>query len=272
MPTALELALQRLTECSTEKPSFPEAVVEAIILLDLFRGALGFDRETSKRQVRAGHGKSDIVLELNKKPKVSIVVEIKQHGCLSNKNKRDAAVRQAAGYALKLKPPQHYGIVTDGNYWTYFMAKPENKERGNSKTKYDPQEIRKILEFTVTDNPELAHVVLIRSNKNTLHKLFRLLGAIHGDITKDSLDELLDKGFTERVQYLTSKAQLANLTCADADTDIIKMLYKGGAPLIPPIFGSMTIFPPKAAQRQKPPVSKSHVKKKPTKTGDKSSP
>src|SRR4028118_875376 len=50
---------------SDRKPPFAESVIEALILLDLFRTALDFDPDTSRRGVKVGtHGKADIVLHL----------------------------------------------------------------------------------------------------------------------------------------------------------------------------------------------------------------
>ncbi len=64
----------------SEKPPFPESVIEAALLLDLFRDQAGlrFTEKSARRQqvLRGGNRCMDILLRLN--PKTKVVVEIKQ--------------------------------------------------------------------------------------------------------------------------------------------------------------------------------------------------
>lgn len=204
------------------KPPFPEAVIEAVLLLDLFRGALGFDAGTSRHQ----HNKIDILLDVAKKS--HIVVEVKQHGKLRLERKLDNAIKQATLYVLHLKSAQPFAIVTDGNRWVY-LAIEKPVASPSATPSRSPHRIHKLMQFSVQSHPELAHLILKRSNRNTLQRLFELLSCVHQHLTPDSFKELMRKSLPDRVDFFKVKALEAKIKWAQADAEIIQSLFDGAS-------------------------------------------
>lgn len=219
MPDQLTIALDRLKQCASEEPPFLEAVIEAVVLLDLFRGALGFDQDSAKHSSRINTDMIDILLTSEKQNQV--VIEVKRPDKLNGKDDAVNAMKQATRYLLQLKPLQHRGIVTDGNRWIFFMV-----ETPPVRKKYL---LRKLLDFDVASQPMLAYRVLKRCKKGSLLHFFAVLEAVHGDNDQTLLKAMKKMSFQERMQTLQSKASEASMVMTPADIGVFQKLYAKNA-------------------------------------------
>ena len=214
--TALTAALKRLQRwCTIGLCS--ESAIEAVILIDLFHDALGFNKVSSEHlKSLPGGGQPDIVLRPSKTAKV--VIEVKKPNFLDKPKTYDYsknfvdAIQQAASYVRKLE--QEFGIVTDGTNWTYFLV-PRN----------DDQHIYRLVSFNIKQHPVIARKVLSRSKKGTIMQFLNVLATIHRDMDKKKFDKLMNKGLTQRVQQLISDAELADVKVDRADRAAVRALY-----------------------------------------------
>lgn len=250
MSIHLSTALERLEQCSEEKPPFAEAVVEAVLLLDVFRGALGFDASTSRHQ----HNKIDILLDVAQKS--HIVVEVKQHGKLKPERRLENAIKQATRYSLHLRSAQPFAIVTDGDFWVYLaIEKPPASSTGTGSRA--PYRIHKLLYFHVRSQPELAALILKRSHHNTLLRLFRVLLCVRQNLTAISFTRLMNKNLDERVEFFKDKAQEVELKLVQADVEIMQSLFSGGADVASSLSREVPIeFRPTSVPKRKRKLSK----------------
>jgi predicted type IV restriction endonuclease len=216
---------------STERPRFEEPVIEADLLIDLFRAELDFDGKkksaTHQHLVRKGNGKVDILLRIN--PKTKVIVEVKQLGVLEpdiNKGGWMDAVEQAARYVRDMK--QEYGIVTDGLYWLYFSV----RSCGNFRR------VHRLIWFHVKTHRRLALEILDRSRKRTLKRLLDVLDVIHGDMTVERFDEWMSDGTQATVGHLMAKVRNKLGRARAADEKVIRAIYDRKtkpSELIPPL-------------------------------------
>src|SRR4029078_9010461 len=93
--------------------------------------------------------------------------------------------------------------------------------------------------------------VLQRSHRNTLHKFFRFLEAVHSNMTPTAFEVLKDKSLEQRVDYLITTAKTAGCTPSQPDKAIIEELYKGGGALIPSLFESLPVIEAKPSRHKK---------------------
>lgn len=238
MPTLTthHVVLQRLGQWSAEQPPFREAAVEAVLLFDLFRGVLGFNTKSAKRQVRAADktkkviiGRTDIVLHL--RTTVKVVVEVKRFDTFDSETKTTAAIKRAAEYMRIMG--QEYGVVTDGITWIYFRVKRHANYH----------QIHRLIRFSIKKQPSLALIVLKRSHKGTLGHLFELLVAMHENMTEVEFIKLMDQSQQERAEELTQKIEQGKprFRIAEKDRNLILALYASNVanecvkPLLKPI-------------------------------------
>lgn len=216
-----------------EKPLFSEKVIEAALLVELFRGPLGFNEKSAKRsQRKTMEGNSqeiDILLRLSRK--VMVVVEVKHPTECLNESQLKRALRQAGRYVRDLG--QQYGMVTDGLRWVYFKVEPFSTFH----------RLYPLLQFHIKETQGLALKALERSKKRTLKEFLDKLAALHCRMTSEEFDRLMNLGLHERLQHLVNKAKAHNLHLGEADRRVIRTLYSGALPtrLISPILKPLNL-------------------------------
>lgn len=202
----------------SEKPPFSEAVIEAALLLELFRdpSGLAFNEKSARREqdVATSNGCVDILLKLNRT--TSVIVEIKQPGMLDIARKQwKKHLRQAGRYVRD--SGQLYGILTDGVNWFYFKVLPYGGFH----------RLHPLVYFNVKTHRPLALRILLRSKKRTLHEFLDMVSALHCEMPLKRFNVLMNLGINERVSSLVNFAKEQNVHVTDADRKIIRLLYSG---------------------------------------------
>lgn len=202
---ALDEALIRIKEFGQEKPVFKEEVLEAVLLIDLFRDVLGFDCETAKRQqpyVSSDKRQTPDIILLNLtavmgQQEQNVFVEIKRFGLFEAEHERIKALEQALKYSIDNE--HSYGIVTDGVRWTYFVVTAPVR---SPKKKF----ARRVAEFSLEKegrSARLGKMLLQRSNPSELLKLFEVLTRLHGSVTWKELE------ITYQLRYIEQRVERA---------------------------------------------------------------
>jgi predicted type IV restriction endonuclease len=174
MNTSIQDTLSRMEYWCATGNDLREKPLEALILLDLLRGALGYSTDTAISQVQSGEGRpgvADIALRINQQRRQQwIIIEIKR----PKQKLGDSAIQQAGKYLVSLGAKR--GIVTNGNTWFFIRV----KLRPRATRLYNAEVLFRLeLGETRTSQRKLLQAVLKRCSKHTIHGFFEMIEKLY---------------------------------------------------------------------------------------------